>query len=66
MIQRRRRWVAPAVVAVLLPVAVVLASVVAMIPSRNAVVVWLGWMFDEARFDTCRFVSEVVAALPTR
>jgi CubicO group peptidase (beta-lactamase class C family) len=39
-------------------------QVVAMIPSRNAVVVRLGWTFDEAQFDACRFVSDVVAALP--
>jgi hypothetical protein len=57
---------ARAAVAVLLLVAVVLAPVVAMIPSRNSVVVRRGWMFDEARFDTCRFISEVVSALPTR
>jgi hypothetical protein len=39
-------------------------QIVAMVPSRQAVVVRLGWTFDKSRFDSCRFVSDVLAALP--
>jgi len=39
-------------------------QVVAMIPSRNAVIVRLGWTVDEDLFDEGKFISDVVAALP--
>lgn len=38
-------------------------QVVAMIPSRKAVIVRLGWTFDKTKFDTCRFISDVTATL---
>ena len=38
-------------------------QIVAVIPSRNAVIVRLGWTFRQEQFDTCRFVADVVAAL---
>lgn len=39
-------------------------QVVAMVPSRNAVIVRLGWTFDKSQFDECAFISDVVATLP--
>jgi CubicO group peptidase (beta-lactamase class C family) len=39
-------------------------QVVAMIPSRDAVIVRLGWTFDRDQFDSCQLISDVVAALP--
>lgn len=39
-------------------------QIVAMVPSRDAVVVRLGWTFDSDQFDSCRFVSDVLDALP--
>lgn len=39
-------------------------QVVAMIPSRNAVIVRLGWTVDEDLFDECKFISDVLATLP--
>ena len=39
-------------------------QLVAMVPSRGAVIVRLGWTFDSDQFDGCRFVSDVLAALP--
>lgn len=39
-------------------------QIVAMVPSRDAVVVRLGWTFDSSQFDGCQFVSDVLAALP--
>lgn len=39
-------------------------QMVAMVPSRRAVVVRLGWTFDKAQFDDCAFLGEVLAALP--
>lgn len=39
-------------------------QIVAMVPSRNAVVVRLGWTFDSDQFDSCRLVGDVLAALP--
>lgn len=39
-------------------------QVVAMIPSRNAVIVRLGWTVDEDKFDECKFISDVLATLP--
>jgi len=38
-------------------------QVVAIVPSREAVVVRLGWTFDRARFDACAFVAQVLATL---
>jgi hypothetical protein len=35
-----------------------------MVPSRDAVVVRLGWTFDSSQFDGCQFVSDVLATLP--
>ena len=39
-------------------------QVVAMVPSRNAVIVRMGWTFDESQFDECRFIADVVSTLP--
>jgi CubicO group peptidase (beta-lactamase class C family) len=39
-------------------------QVVAMVPSKDAVIVRLGWSID-TDFDGCRFVADVAAALPT-
>lgn len=39
-------------------------QIVAMIPSKNAVVVRLGWTFDKTQFDMCQLVADVVAQLP--
>lgn len=39
-------------------------QVVAMIPSRNAVIVRMGWTVNEDNFDECKFISDVVATLP--
>jgi hypothetical protein len=42
-------------------------QIVAMVPSRNAVVVRLGWTFNgEDAFDGCQFVSDVLKTLPER
>ncbi|MEI6360525.1 MAG: serine hydrolase [Actinomycetes bacterium] len=41
-------------------------QLVAMVPSRRAVVVRLGWTFNKGRFDGCQFVSDVLAALPQK
>ncbi len=38
-------------------------QIVAVVPSRQAVVVRLGWTFDRDRFDGCRFVADVLSAL---
>lgn len=38
-------------------------QVVAMVPSRNAVITRLGWTVN-AEFDECQFISDVLAALP--
>jgi CubicO group peptidase (beta-lactamase class C family) len=38
-------------------------QIVAMVPSRQAVIVRLGWTFDKTRFDNCRFVADVLASL---
>ena len=38
-------------------------QVVAMIPSRNAVIVRLGWTIDSSKFDQCQLISDVVANL---
>jgi CubicO group peptidase (beta-lactamase class C family) len=40
-------------------------QIVAMVPSRDAVIVRLGWTFNGSdAFDGCQFVSDVVQALP--
>lgn len=39
-------------------------QVVAMVPSRNAVIVRLGWTFRRGQFDSCAFVADVLKALP--
>ncbi len=39
-------------------------QIVAMVPSRDAVIVRLGWTFDDTEFDECKLVSDVLAALP--
>jgi CubicO group peptidase (beta-lactamase class C family) len=39
-------------------------QIVAMVPSREAVLVRLGWTFDRSQFDGCQFVSDMLAALP--
>lgn len=39
-------------------------QVVAMIPSRKAVIVRMGWTVNEDNFDECKFISDVVATLP--
>jgi CubicO group peptidase (beta-lactamase class C family) len=38
-------------------------QIVAVVPSREAVVVRMGWTFDRSRFDGCAFVARVLAAL---
>lgn len=38
-------------------------QLVAMVPSRDAVIVRMGWTFDRSKFDSCAFVGEVLAAL---
>jgi hypothetical protein len=35
-----------------------------MVPSRDAVVVRLGWTFKRNQFDACRLISDVLATLP--
>lgn len=40
-------------------------QLVAMVPSRDAVVVRLGWTFDDDQFDDCQLISDVLAELPT-
>jgi len=39
-------------------------QVVAVVPSREAVVVRLGWTFKRRQFDSCAFVAAVLKALP--
>ena len=39
-------------------------QLVAVVPSRDAVVVRLGWTFKRAQFDPCAFIADVLAALP--
>ncbi len=38
---------------------------VAMIPSRKAVLVRMGWTIDKEKFDECRFIADTLAALPS-
>lgn len=39
-------------------------QIIAAVPSRDAVIVRLGWTFDKGQFDGCQLVSDVLAALP--
>jgi len=39
-------------------------QVLAMVPSREAVIVRLGWTFRRKQFDSCAFVAEALRALP--
>ena len=39
-------------------------QVVAMVPSRDAVIVRLGWTFRRKQFDSCAFVAAALKALP--
>ena len=39
-------------------------QVVAMIPSRDAVIVRLGWTITKTNFDSCQLISDVLATLP--
>ncbi len=39
-------------------------QVVAMVPSRNAVIVRLGWTFRSGQFDSCAFLAQVLDTLP--
>jgi hypothetical protein len=39
-------------------------QLVAMIPSRNAQVVRLGWTFESDQYDMCQLISDALAALP--
>ena len=39
-------------------------QVVAMVPSRDAVIVRLGWTFRRAQFDRCAFIAAALQALP--
>ena len=38
-------------------------QVVAMVPSRDAVIVRLGWTFKRDQFDACRLIADVLATL---
>ena len=39
-------------------------QLVAMVPSKKAVIVRLGWTIDKTKFDGCQFMSDVLANLP--
>jgi CubicO group peptidase (beta-lactamase class C family) len=39
-------------------------QVLAVVPSRGVVIVRLGWTFRRSQFDACRFIGEVLQALP--
>ncbi len=39
-------------------------QVVAMIPSRDTVIVRLGWTIDKTQFDSCRLIKDVLQQLP--
>ena len=40
-------------------------QIVAMVPSREAVIVRLGWTFKRKQFDSCAFVASVLRTLPS-
>jgi CubicO group peptidase (beta-lactamase class C family) len=39
-------------------------QVLAMVPSREAVIVRMGWTFRRKQFDSCAFVAAALKALP--
>ncbi len=39
-------------------------QIVAIVPSRDAVVVRLGWTFKHGQFDGCKLIADVLSALP--
>ena len=39
-------------------------QIVAVVPSRDAVVVRLGWTFKQGQFDACKLIADVLSALP--
>ena len=39
-------------------------QIVAVVPSKDAVVVRLGWTFKRGQFDNCKFLADVLSALP--
>jgi hypothetical protein len=39
-------------------------QIVAVIPSRDTVVVRLGWTFKRGQFDACKLLADVLSALP--
>ncbi len=39
-------------------------QIVAIVPSRDAVVVRLGWTFKHGQFDDCKLIADVLSALP--
>jgi hypothetical protein len=41
-------------------------QMVAMVPSKDAVVVRLGWTFRKGQFDDCKLLEEVLSALPVK
>ncbi len=41
-------------------------QVVAMVPSKDAVIVRLGWTVDKEQFDSCQLISDVLANLPAK
>jgi hypothetical protein len=41
-------------------------QMVAMVPSKEAVVVRLGWTFRKGQFDDCKLLEEVLSALPAK
>ena len=40
-------------------------QMVAMIPSRDTVIVRLGWTFKQSRFSACQLIADVLKTLPT-
>ena len=41
-------------------------QMVAMVPSKDAVVVRLGWTFRKGQFDDCKLLEDVLSALPAK
>jgi CubicO group peptidase (beta-lactamase class C family) len=41
-------------------------QMVAVVPSRDAVVVRLGWTFRKGQFDDCKLLEDVLSALPAK